>query len=415
MRMPGILAIVAILAIPAFAPAGVVFVDAANASGVENGSAEFPFNTIQEAIDACPAGTVSVARGIYFGALVAKRNVALVSQKGPEQTIIDGMGAYSAILPPPSATPNTYLDGFTIRNAIILLNHYNRFIRYQSCTLTVDNCILEASNTAVNCSAFAGLNMSRTVVTGGGISGWISYMFLKNVTMDGCPTALSLNQTSAELFNTTITNSTSGILAYPGTYSSGGLTGSNNNIYNCPITLYPGRWPPRNDLVNTLSVDPLFVTPSEDYHLQEASLLIDAGIDLGLPFLGTAPDIGAYEFGRLSPAELIENLAEAFQNVPAGAFKNAGEERKNALDNKFQSILKMIMASYNEPDAQVRLGQYNAAINRLENDIMPKVDGFYGGNPNNDWITSKEEQAAVYPLLAQTLEELRRLVTEIGN
>jgi hypothetical protein len=33
-----------------------------------------------------------------------------------------------------------------------------------------------------------------------------------------------------------------------------------------------------------------------DVHLQLGSPCIDAGIDVGLPYLGSAPDMGAFEF-----------------------------------------------------------------------------------------------------------------------
>jgi hypothetical protein len=33
-----------------------------------------------------------------------------------------------------------------------------------------------------------------------------------------------------------------------------------------------------------------------DVHLQPGSPCIDAGIDVGLPYLGSAPDMGAFEF-----------------------------------------------------------------------------------------------------------------------
>jgi hypothetical protein len=57
----------------------------------------------------------------------------------------------------------------------------------------------------------------------------------------------------------------------------------------------------REELTNTgenLQSDPRFVNPaSGDYRLQADSVLIDAGEDLGLPFIGEALDIGAIESG----------------------------------------------------------------------------------------------------------------------
>jgi hypothetical protein len=40
---------------------------------------------------------------------------------------------------------------------------------------------------------------------------------------------------------------------------------------------------------------------TSDYHLQSGSPGIDAGINVGLPFNGTAPDIGCYEYGAPPP------------------------------------------------------------------------------------------------------------------
>jgi Right handed beta helix region len=46
----------------------------------------------------------------------------------------------------------------------------------------------------------------------------------------------------------------------------------------------------------TVSVDPRFVDlAAGDFHLQPGSPLIDAGTDTGIPFCGTAPDMGAFE------------------------------------------------------------------------------------------------------------------------
>ena len=44
-------------------------------------------------------------------------------------------------------------------------------------------------------------------------------------------------------------------------------------------------------------------------HLAEGSDLIDSGTDLGLPYSGSAPDLGAFEFGEILPVELVSFTA----------------------------------------------------------------------------------------------------------
>jgi len=52
--------------------------------------------------------------------------------------------------------------------------------------------------------------------------------------------------------------------------------------------------------INNLMADPLFVdVPNNDLSLMENSPCIDAGEDLGLAYVGEAPDIGAEEFGLI--------------------------------------------------------------------------------------------------------------------
>ena len=54
--------------------------------------------------------------------------------------------------------------------------------------------------------------------------------------------------------------------------------------------------------IGNISIDPQFVDATvPDVHLQSRSPCIDAGVDVGLPHLGLAPDMGAFEFaGRNS-------------------------------------------------------------------------------------------------------------------
>jgi hypothetical protein len=71
---------------------------------------------------------------------------------------------------------------------------------------------------------------------------------------------------------------------------------SNNNIYdilsgNDPV--WTGTAPTNYTYANNIHQEPLFIFPS--YHLQAGSAGINAGVNVGLPFQGSAPDIGYFE------------------------------------------------------------------------------------------------------------------------
>jgi hypothetical protein len=74
--------------------------------------------------------------------------------------------------------------------------------------------------------------------------------------------------------------------------------GNENNTVWTPswspgFTGYPGTITISNNLAG---VEPLFIGPG-NYTLQSSSPLIDAGVNVGLPFNGSAPDIGYAEYG----------------------------------------------------------------------------------------------------------------------
>ncbi len=78
-----------------------------------------------------------------------------------------------------------------------------------------------------------------------------------------------------------------------------GMTVTHNNGFgnatsNTPS--WPGGNPANYTYNNNLSVNPLFVSAT-DFNLQPTSPCIDAGINIGLPFSGAAPDMGYAEFG----------------------------------------------------------------------------------------------------------------------
>jgi hypothetical protein len=170
--------------------------------------------------------------------------------------------------------------------------------------------------------------------------------------------------------------------------------GSNNNFFQYELLGKPddrGLHPVLYWTAN-LSVDPLYSDPStSDYRLQDGSPLIDAGIDVGLPFSGAAPDVGAYETDG-SVTGNAEGLAESFAKVSGKAYLSPGAQRRNAMTHKLLALLKSLHAG-SESAGDERIAALQGARQRLLNDIWAKADGHFGGQPANDWIVSYDEQA----------------------
>ncbi len=84
----------------------------------------------------------------------------------------------------------------------------------------------------------------------------------------------------------------------------------------------------------------------------------------------------------------IERLDIYIQNLPEVAFKNNPIQRKKTFSNKLTEVLQLI----NE-------GEYQDAINKLQNDIRAKADGFIDGNLENDWIIDAEAQQEIIAMV----------------
>jgi hypothetical protein len=115
------------------------------------------------------------------------------------------------------------------------------------------------------------------------------------------------NSSGARVVNNIASNNAGYQLSFqPDAAAAGGYLISHNNFYIPSYqkvimfndktytatefnTTYPGS--------NILQVDPLFVSPVNDFRLSPTSPCIDQGQDVGLPFTGQAPDLGAYEYG----------------------------------------------------------------------------------------------------------------------
>lgn len=414
MKAKWLLQVLATLLVAANSWAGTIYVDAANISGIENGTAAYPFSTIQEGSDAAVAGDdVLVAPGIYYGAIEPKSQVRLISQAGPAQTVIDGMNTSTAVQAPYVPNPSVYVDGFTIRNANELIVATNRVSFWSGSSWTIKNCILiDALYSAIAVYPGAATTIENTLIKNalrGVYSIWCPWPQLRNVTITNVTSAIMPYQNSVSLTNVNISNVENFVELW-GSRGSGTIYGSNNNIWNYVNYAVP-TWAgnlPYYSMTNNLSADPQYVDAAGgDFRLTAGSPLIDAGTDVGLPYVGGAPDIGAYEFEGVSIPVLLEGLAESYQSVPLPAFKNAGEQRSHALNNKVMAVLEKLNSLTETSTAEEKIAVYSDCINKLQNDILTKADGFYGGNPNNDWIVTQEEQAQLYPKVMELITALQ--------
>lgn len=130
-----------------------------------------------------------------------------------------------------------------------------------------------------------------------------------------------------KFFNNTITGTTDWAFVVGGSAGAApGIEFRNNIIYqvsNAIFTINPSVVHTHNlfrDVsgakyhgatagAGEIEADPKFVNaPDRDFHLQVGSPAIDAGTDVGLPFNGSAPDIGAFESGTLVTSSLIGEI-----------------------------------------------------------------------------------------------------------
>jgi hypothetical protein len=148
-------------------------------------------------------------------------------------------------------------------------------------------------------------------------------------------------------------------------------------------------------LANPTSVSPSFIPDREGLYVVQ--LIVNDGLLASQP---STVQIQAVMTPSAAVAT-VSDLQEAFGTLPVAAFKNGN--MRNALNNKLNAIV-----------ASIGAGDYTAALQHLESDILGKTDGCANSSPPvpdaNDWLKSCGEQGEVYPLVIDTIVAVMSLM-----
>jgi hypothetical protein len=279
-----------------------IFVDVDNATGVEDGTAAHPFNTLSEGLHAAKNGSVvGLAPGVYaetFPTLTPNyvidglRNFKLLGS-GASRTTIRGDHSFSLIRVQNGASG--IIKGFTIERGGHLPNNEGGGLQIlgitDSVSLTVQNVILQ-DNEAVNGGAIAvlgrvTLRLVNVLIANNRASNCCGGVFLEGAN----------GRVRATFRNTTITSNGASFLT-GGVLLENGATLNlvNSIVWNNSLTEVTDRSEARlsvsfSDIGENLfpgsgniSLDPKFVDPaSRDFRLHWNSPAVDAGTNSGAP------------------------------------------------------------------------------------------------------------------------------------
>jgi len=236
--------------------AATVYVDQSNNTGVEDGTIDNPFNTIQEGINAANFGdTVQVLPGTYTGDLtIDGKNINLIGGD-PATTTIQGTGSVITIQGVFSlGSDQVEIAGFTITGGA------NRgiYMTSDSSQLIIHNNIVINNNTGISANANVQVMIANNIINGNSSQGIRAYYYNCN------------RRPVLTIANNIITgNGTVGIDRDCGT-----VTSFYNNVWANTTGNYTGTI----SRIGDISSDPLYVDASNsDYHLAANSPSIDSG------------------------------------------------------------------------------------------------------------------------------------------
>ncbi|ACM19238.1 disaggregatase, CARDB domain repeat-containing [Geotalea daltonii FRC-32] len=372
-------------------------------TGLEN-SPSGAFRTIQHAANSATAGDViEVQEGVYNEALVINSAATpdkRITFKGMGKVVLDGQNALQTAVFTGETAGNVdfvnleirnytqfafYFDSYDNRiencdihdNAMVMEGHgtgigfggqvfkntkfYNHsapsgyVIRpyYAAKGLTFEDCDFhdnkgtviwwahtQGSNYIIRCRFY---NNPGAAVTSGDLIGTAyvyNSVFYNNGTAFG--SGDDRYGSVKVLKNNIFANNRYGIAKY--TYDYGTVTSDHNDVWNND-TNYSNVAAGAHDI----SQDPMFVSPkTADFHVKPFSPAVNAGIDLGYPYNGTAPDMGTYEtyVNKIYYVRTDGNDANSgLENSALGAFRTIQHAANSATAG---DIIEVQEGVYNE-------------------------------------------------------------------
>lgn len=122
-------------------------------------------------------------------------------------------------------------------------------------------------------------------------------------------------------------------------------------------------------------------------------------------------------------AVMVDGATDTIQQLPVEyllpSTSNGSSNETTVAENRVTALQNMILSDTNKlatindgMTTAEKLSVYNICLVDL-NAILAKTDGFYGGNPKNDWITTREGQDLLYPQVQNAILYIQREIIKL--